>query len=86
MEYGAARRHHADRRRDQADPAPVLLLHASDRRRPVGTYGASPANPTYNFAPQKFYELEMKESFIKVHPDYAPTTVLRVRRAWFPGR
>jgi FtsP/CotA-like multicopper oxidase with cupredoxin domain len=39
----------------------------------AGTYGASPANPTYNFAPQKFYELEMKESFIKVHPDYAKT-------------
>ena len=40
---------------------------------PVGTYGPSPANPTYNFAPQKFYELEMKESFIKLHPDYAKT-------------
>ncbi len=40
---------------------------------PVGTYGPSPANPTYNFAPQKFYELEMEECFIKVHPDYAPT-------------
>ena len=40
---------------------------------PVGTYGASPANPTYNFAPKKFYELEMEECFIKVHPDYAAT-------------
>ena len=40
---------------------------------PVGTYGPSPANPTYNFAPKKFYELEMEECFIKVHPDYAPT-------------
>jgi len=40
---------------------------------PVGTYGPSPANPTYNFAPQKFYELEVEECFIKVHPDYAPT-------------
>ena len=40
---------------------------------PIGSYGASPANPTYNFAPKKFYELEMAESYIKVHPDYAPT-------------
>jgi FtsP/CotA-like multicopper oxidase with cupredoxin domain len=40
---------------------------------PYGTYGASPVNPTYNFAPQKFYELEMKETFLKVHPDYAKT-------------
>ena len=40
---------------------------------PVGTYGPSPANPTYNFAPQKFYELEMEECYIKVHPDYAAT-------------
>ena len=23
---------------------------------------------------------------LKLHPDYAPTTVLRLRRAWFPGR
>ena len=29
--------------------------------------------PAYNFAPQKFYELEMKEYFIQVHPDYAKT-------------
>jgi FtsP/CotA-like multicopper oxidase with cupredoxin domain len=40
---------------------------------PYGTYGASAANPTYNFAPQKFYELEMKEKYIKLHPDYAST-------------
>jgi FtsP/CotA-like multicopper oxidase with cupredoxin domain len=40
---------------------------------PVGTYGPSLANPTQNFAPQKFYELEMEECFIKVHPDYAAT-------------
>ena len=40
---------------------------------PVGTYGPSAENPTYNFAPQKFYELEMKETFIKLHPDYAKT-------------
>ncbi len=39
----------------------------------VGTYGPSLANPTYNFAPQKFYELEMKESYLQLHPDYAKT-------------
>jgi FtsP/CotA-like multicopper oxidase with cupredoxin domain len=37
-------------------------------------YGANPDNPTYNFAPQKFYELTMKETQLKVHPDYDPTT------------
>jgi FtsP/CotA-like multicopper oxidase with cupredoxin domain len=37
-------------------------------------YFASPANPTYNFAPQKFYELNMGETHIKLHPDYSPTT------------
>jgi FtsP/CotA-like multicopper oxidase with cupredoxin domain len=41
---------------------------------PAGTYGASPLNPTYNFAPQKFYELEMKEDFINLHPDLGATT------------
>jgi hypothetical protein len=40
---------------------------------PYGTYGASAANPTYNFAPQKFYELEMKETYLQLHPDYAKT-------------
>ena len=37
-------------------------------------YGANPDNPAYNFAPQKFYELTMGETQIKLHPDYAPTT------------
>jgi FtsP/CotA-like multicopper oxidase with cupredoxin domain len=37
-------------------------------------YSASPANPTYNFAPQKFYELTAAETQIKLHPDYSPTT------------
>jgi FtsP/CotA-like multicopper oxidase with cupredoxin domain len=37
-------------------------------------YGASSANPTYNFAPQKFYELTMQECKLQVSPDYAPTT------------
>ena len=37
-------------------------------------YSANPANPTYNFAPQKFYELTMAETQIKLHPDYSPTT------------
>jgi FtsP/CotA-like multicopper oxidase with cupredoxin domain len=41
---------------------------------PVGTYGASPANPLYNFAPQKFYEMTMQECKLQVSPDYAPTT------------
>jgi FtsP/CotA-like multicopper oxidase with cupredoxin domain len=37
-------------------------------------YNASPDHPTYNFAPQKFYELTMAETQIKLHPDYSPST------------
>ena len=38
------------------------------------TYGANmQLNPTYNYAPQKFYELTMAETPITVHPDYQPT-------------
>jgi FtsP/CotA-like multicopper oxidase with cupredoxin domain len=37
-------------------------------------YSANPTNPTHNFAPQKFYELDTKEVAIKLHPDYSPTT------------
>ena len=29
-------------------------------------YGANPDNPMYNFAPKKFYELNMKETAIQV--------------------
>ena len=47
---------------------------------PVGTYGASPANPTYNFAPQKFYELEMKETHHQAASRLREDQVLRVRR------
>jgi FtsP/CotA-like multicopper oxidase with cupredoxin domain len=35
------------------------------------TYGGGAAG---NFAPQKFYELTMAETQIKLHPDYSPTT------------
>jgi FtsP/CotA-like multicopper oxidase with cupredoxin domain len=37
-------------------------------------YSANPDNPTYNFAPQKFYELTMAETQLKLHPDLGPTT------------
>ena len=53
---------------------------------PIGTYGPSAANPTYNFAPQKFYELEMKESYLKLHPDYATTRFFAFDEVMFPGR
>jgi FtsP/CotA-like multicopper oxidase with cupredoxin domain len=43
-------------------------------RAPVGTYGPSPLNSTYNFAPQKFYELEMREDFVQLHPDLPAKT------------
>lgn len=38
----------------------------------TGNYGGGTAG---NFAPKKFYELTMKEAKVKMHPDYAPTTV-----------
>jgi hypothetical protein len=37
-------------------------------------YSANPNNPKYDFSPQKFYELTMAETQIKLHPDYAPST------------
>ena len=41
----ALRRHHADRWRDQADPAPVLLYTPPTNGAPIGTYGASRRTP-----------------------------------------
>jgi FtsP/CotA-like multicopper oxidase with cupredoxin domain len=38
-------------------------------------YGANPAQPLYNFAPQKFYELSMQETHLQLHPDYGTTKV-----------
>jgi FtsP/CotA-like multicopper oxidase with cupredoxin domain len=36
-------------------------------------YSANPDNPTYNFAPQKFYELTMAPKDILLHPDLGPS-------------
>ena len=41
---------------------------------PTDTFGTR--QPADSFAPQKFYELDMKEDFIQLHPDYAPRPVL----------
>ena len=67
MLYGTARRHHADRRGNQADPTPVLLVQR--RHRPVRAGAAG------SFIPRKFYELTAAKTDLKLHPDYAPTTV-----------
>ena len=46
---------------------------------PVGTDGAA-QQPAYNFAPQKFYELEMKEVLHQAASRLREDQVLRVRR------
>ena len=53
---------------------------------PIGTYGASAANPTCNFAPQKFYELKMKESYIQAASRLRADHGSSRSTAWFPGR
>ncbi len=56
------------------DGATKRIPHQYCSYNPItSVYGASTANPTYNFAPQKFYELTAQETSIKLHPDYSAT-------------
>jgi len=58
------------------DGATKRIPHQYCSYNPItSVYGPGAANPTYNFAPQKFYELTAKETPIKLHPDYSPTTM-----------
>jgi FtsP/CotA-like multicopper oxidase with cupredoxin domain len=62
-------------------PDGTTLIDGSSKRinhqycsydRNTGQYGGGAAG---NFAPRKFYELTAKETQVKLHPDYAPTTM-----------
>ena len=58
-------------------PDGTTLIDGATERVPHQLFTFDPEAETYGgkFPPQKFYQLDMHEAQVKLHPDYGPTTV-----------